>query len=94
MSNFHCKMIFVHVFVENNDQTHKAKHQKTKSKKKDKEKKQSILKKSKKDKGKKKNKGSDLDYDSDQYIGLTDKENMTTWNDEVNGTIVFNVKNI
>jgi len=46
------------------------------------------IKKSKKDKGKKKNKGSDLDYDSDQYIGLTDKENMTTWNDEVNGTIV------
>lgn len=80
------------VFVENNDQTHKAKHQKTKSKKKGKEKKQSTFKKSKKDE-KKKTKGSDLDYDSDQYIGLTEKENMTTWNDEVNGTIV-SLKNL
>lgn len=27
-----------------------------------------------------------MDYDSDQYNGLTDKENMTAWDDEVNGT--------
>lgn len=34
------------------------------------------------------NKGSDQDYDSDQYIGLTDKENMTIWYDEINETTV------
>lgn len=34
-----------------------------------------------------------MDYDSDQYNGLTDKENMTAWDDEVNGTTVsLNVK--
>ncbi|EZA55099.1 hypothetical protein X777_05354 [Ooceraea biroi] len=35
-----------------------------------------------------KKKGSDLDYDSDQYLGLTNKENMSAWYDEVNGRTI------
>lgn len=72
----------MHYSEENNNKFHKAKT------KKDKEKKARKTKKSKKNKTRNKSKGSDLDYDSDQYIDLTDKENMTTWNDEIYGTII------
>lgn len=80
----------IKVLAKNNKTTQKAKSNKKKQRKKAKK-----IKSQRKIKEKNKNKGSDLDYDSDQYIGLTDKENMTTWNDEVSGTTVsLDVKNV
>ncbi|XP_067211687.1 uncharacterized protein [Linepithema humile] len=73
----------IKVLAKNNKTTQKAKSNKKKQRKKAKK-----IKSQRKIKEKNKNKGSDLDYDSDQYIGLTDKENMTTWNDEVSGTTI------
>lgn len=66
----------------NNKTSHKAKN------KKNKEKKAKKTKKSKKNEKKNKIKGSDQDYESDKYIDCTDRENMTTWNEEIHGTIV------
>ncbi|XP_071577316.1 uncharacterized protein [Temnothorax nylanderi] len=74
--------------VSTENKTHKANNPKAKGKKKKQKKKAKKTKKPTKDQEKGKNKRSDLDYDSDQFVKLTDKENMTAWDDEVNGTTI------